>query len=192
MRRVLADAPGERLRRLRHRAAGHHHAPRCVGAGGVGGLAGVAHRHLDAVDVDAELLARDLGERRFQPLAEGVVARAHLHRAARGELHHRLLVAGHQRQPPRAEYLGAVCGLLGEGREPDAEKPAVRLGDALARANRIKVDHASRSGDAARVVAAVVELPRHVGIGHRGRGHEVLRPNVRRLPTDRRARWRRW
>ena len=114
-----------------------------------------------------------------------MVARTYLHRAARRELHHRLLVAGHQRQPPRPEHLGAVRSLLGEGREPDPDAPAVRLRRPLARAHRFEIDHAPRSGDAARVVAAVVELAGDVGIGHRARRHEVLRPHVGRLTPDR-------
>ena len=182
---MLSDTPGERFGRLRHRAAGHHHASRRVGPGGVRGLAGIAHGHLDAVDVQAELLARDLGERRLQPLAEGVVARAHLDRAARRELHHGLLVAGDERQAPRTEHLGAVRGLLGEGREPDTDQPAVRLRGLLAHTHRVEVDHAPRSGDAPRVVAAVVELAGHVGVRHRIGRNEVLRPHVGRLAPDR-------
>ena len=76
-------------------------------------------------------------------------------------------------------------GLLGEGREADSDRPAVRLRRALARAHCVEIDHASCSGDAGRVVAAVVVLAGDVGIGHRARRHEVLRPHVRRLATHR-------
>ena len=173
--------PGQLGRRFRHRPAGHDHAARGIGAGGIGCRGGVAQLHRDILQRDTQRLIGDLRQRGFQPLADGVDAGAHFQRAIGQQLHRRLLETRHQRQAPGGKHLGAMRRLLGIGGEADANAPAIRLAALLAFTDRGQADHLPRLGEAAGIIAGIVMLVGHVGVGHLRCLHQILGPHIGRV-----------
>src|SRR5262249_58753675 len=66
-----------------------------------------------------------------------------------------LLVAGHERDAPGGVDAGAVPGLLGIHREPDADASAVRLAALLPRAQRVEPDRRGRAAKRFGIVAGI-------------------------------------
>ena len=145
LRADLGQALGQLLARGRDRAAGHDHAARAPGPGRIGRVLGVAEDQLHLVDVDAQDLVGDLGQRGLQPLAVGVHAEPELEPAVGGDARARLLVAGHHGHAPGGVDRGAVGPLLAVDGEADPDPPAVGLAAGLAFAQGVEVDRGDRA-----------------------------------------------
>ena len=188
LQQVGADGPHplhQHLAGARHRAARHDDAARGVGAGRIRREAGIAVDDRDVLRVDAQDLARHLGEGGFHPLAVRLHADPELQPAVRRQFGAGLLVARHHLHAPAREHRGPVRGLLDIAAEAEPDQPAVRLVPGLALAHRGDVDHLRGPGDGPGMIARIERLPGDVGVGHgRGRDH-VDHPDLVRLAPDR-------
>ena len=145
-------APRQHLARARGRPAGHHHRARCIGAGRIGRLPGVAVNQRDVRRVDPQHGVGDLGKGGFHSLAVRLNADANLKPAVGGQLDPGLLVTRRHLHAPAREHRCAVRGLFGKAAEAEADQLAVGLAPFLAGAHRLDVDHARGAADGLRVI----------------------------------------
>jgi len=151
----------------RYRSARHGHAARCERAHSVRRNRAVPVPHDDIRDGDSELLGRDLRERGFEPLAVVLDADEQDQLAVWGEARERGLVAEYDGKAARDPFGGAMGGLLGVAREPDADHAAVRLAALLPCSHLRHIDGGDGAARAFGIVAAVVELVGGGAVRHR-------------------------
>ena len=121
---ALGDAFAQRARRVRDRAAGHRRRPAPTGAGQAERRdARVAVADADLLERHAELVGRDLGQRRLVTLTVGHLLGVHRHGAV-GLEHRARRLAPHHPAGPRHHRLlevGRSRRRLDERGEPEAE-----------------------------------------------------------------------
>ena len=139
----VEDALAQRARRVRDRAAGHRRRPAPARAREAERRdARVAVAHADLLDRHAELVGRDLGQRRLVALAVGHLLGVHRHGAVGLEHRARRLAPDHPAAAARHDRLlevGRSRRRLDERGEPEAEDPPLGARRGLARGPVLEV-----------------------------------------------------